>query len=182
MLYRCYNVTVYTLVYVYTYNIFHCITLRNRLLYPKDLLLKTETCYHIKYKVVNTCSDIVVTRFKHFKLYSIIPYCEASRPDVPYDSNRATLCNNCVQAFQKEASVHPLVLLAEKPLWTDSFGIVSLTPLFIHPKFIPACEPGFLALLCATAQQSYCHDVGVRCPAVDFVFPETVKCVDTRFW
>ncbi len=48
----------------------------------------------------------------------------------------------------------------------------------------------FLALLCATAQQSYCHDVGVRRPSVgpsvrpsvDIVFSETVKWIDTKFY
>ncbi len=50
----------------------------------------------------------------------------------------------------------------------------------------------FLALFCATAQQSYCHDVGVRRPsvrrqsvvhpAVDIVFLETVNWIDTKFF
>ena len=44
----------------------------------------------------------------------------------------------------------------------------------------------FLALLCATAQQSYSHDVGVRRPSVrrpsvDIVFSETVKWINTKF-
>ncbi len=38
----------------------------------------------------------------------------------------------------------------------------------------------FLALLCATAQQSYCHDVGVFRPSADIVFSETVLSGLTR--
>ncbi len=46
----------------------------------------------------------------------------------------------------------------------------------------------FLALLCATAQQSYCRHAGVRRPSssvvrpssVDIVFSETVKRIDTK--
>ncbi len=45
----------------------------------------------------------------------------------------------------------------------------------------------FLALLCATAQQSYCRHAGVRRPSssvvrqsVDIVFSETVKWIDTN--
>ncbi len=45
----------------------------------------------------------------------------------------------------------------------------------------------FLALLCATAQQSYCRHTGVRRPSVirpsvDIVFSETVKWIDTKFY
>ena len=52
--------------------------------------------------------------------------------------------------------------------------------------YVPYPKP-FLALLCATAQQSYCHDVGVRRPSVrrpsvDIVFSETVKWIDTKFY
>ncbi len=43
-----------------------------------------------------------------------------------------------------------------------------------------------LVLLSATAQQSYCHDVGVRRPSVrrpsvDIVFSENAKWIDTKF-
>ncbi len=40
----------------------------------------------------------------------------------------------------------------------------------------------FLSLLCATAQQNYCHDVGVRRPSVDIVFSETVNWIDIKFY
>ena len=39
-----------------------------------------------------------------------------------------------------------------------------------------------LALLCATAQKNYFHDVGVRRPSVDIVLSERDKWIDTKFW
>ncbi len=39
-----------------------------------------------------------------------------------------------------------------------------------------------LPLLCATAQQSYCHHAGVRRPSVKLVFSETVKRIKAKFW
>ncbi len=39
----------------------------------------------------------------------------------------------------------------------------------------------FLALLCATAQQSYCRHAGVRRPSVKPVFSEPVKQINAKF-
>ncbi len=39
----------------------------------------------------------------------------------------------------------------------------------------------FLALLCATAQQSYCRHAGVRRPSVKPVFSEPVRYINAKF-
>ncbi len=44
-----------------------------------------------------------------------------------------------------------------------------------------SCEL-FLALLCDTAQQNYCHDLIGHSSSVDIAFSETVKWIDTKVW
>ncbi len=66
-----------------------------------------------------------------------------------------------------------------RPLIIPHFG-ENIGPVFTLPP--TAKKIDFLALLCATAQQSYCHHAGVRRPSVDIVFSETVKWIDTKFY
>ncbi len=62
------------------------------------------------------------------------------------------------------------------PKFLDRFPMID--PIKLRPSILVV---SFLALLCATAQQSYCRHAGVRRPSVKPVFSEPVKHINAKF-